>query len=423
MWPATGLDVMVSSLDPGVGKTTAIRFFIDVLLSGPAYADAGVLLCVARLDEVKNLIESIGIPPDMLAVLTSRPDLAVSSTDANRASMPSADRSTDSSIDRGARTMSVPGAQRAVVRSGGTPEQADQTDRQLGFSARDTSNTSRVSISDGAETKSTSGFARATAGTNVADREGVMSIRSPHGTPRSGNDIRSTDLITVSGYTTTVAAALAMGVVVKDASGTFYNVNADQLAAEEQAKEDHRQEQMPKEEAIQPLSDPEAESLVNHYTSKVHATDSQMAIKALLDNQQPGEDNVRAIATALGVEPQIARQQIETMRAGFEQQAREVATDSVLMWAKENRLDDLKAAARDQINVGSTKGYQKLQAAYVKDLPSINPNAILNSPDGQRLQAQKDRQGNITIVVPGAGRVEWRAAIASGFIAPKMVGK
>jgi hypothetical protein len=130
-----------------------------------------------------------------------------------------------------------------------------------------------------------------------------------------------------------------------------------------------------------------------------------------------------AIATALGVEPQIARAQIEIMRAGFEQQAREVATDSVLMWAKEHRLDDLKAAARDQINVGSTKGYQKLQAAYVKDLPYISPETILNSPDGQRLQAQKDRQGNVTIMIPNVRRVEWRAAIASGLIAPRMARK
>ena len=47
----------LSSLDPGVGKTTAIRFFIDVLLSRPGYGHVGVLLCVARLDEVKNLVE------------------------------------------------------------------------------------------------------------------------------------------------------------------------------------------------------------------------------------------------------------------------------------------------------------------------------------------------------------------------------
>ena len=61
----------LSSLDPGVGKTTAIRFFIDVLLEKLWLQDVGVLLCVARLDEVRSLVESIGIPANMLAVLTS----------------------------------------------------------------------------------------------------------------------------------------------------------------------------------------------------------------------------------------------------------------------------------------------------------------------------------------------------------------
>jgi hypothetical protein len=65
----------LSSLDPGVGKTTALRFFIDTLLSKPWHQDVGVLLCVARLDEVKNLVESIGIPTEMLCVMTSRVDL------------------------------------------------------------------------------------------------------------------------------------------------------------------------------------------------------------------------------------------------------------------------------------------------------------------------------------------------------------
>jgi hypothetical protein len=63
--------IYLSSLDPGVGKTTAVRFFLDVLLSKPYHQDAGVLLCVARLDEVKNLVESIGIADEMLCVLTS----------------------------------------------------------------------------------------------------------------------------------------------------------------------------------------------------------------------------------------------------------------------------------------------------------------------------------------------------------------
>src|SRR5262249_24351559 len=63
--------LFLSSLDPGVGKTQTIIKFIDALLSSPFYRDVGVLVCVARLSEVKSLVESIGIPADMLSVKTS----------------------------------------------------------------------------------------------------------------------------------------------------------------------------------------------------------------------------------------------------------------------------------------------------------------------------------------------------------------
>jgi hypothetical protein len=61
----------LSSLDPGVGKTRTIVAFIDALLSSPLYQDVGVLVCVARLSEVKNLAEDAGIPDIDLAVVTS----------------------------------------------------------------------------------------------------------------------------------------------------------------------------------------------------------------------------------------------------------------------------------------------------------------------------------------------------------------
>lgn len=67
--------VHLSSLDPGIGKTTVARCFVDTLLERPEDAGAGVIICVARLEEVKALVDAIGIPDDMFAVFTADKEL------------------------------------------------------------------------------------------------------------------------------------------------------------------------------------------------------------------------------------------------------------------------------------------------------------------------------------------------------------
>jgi hypothetical protein len=61
----------LSSLDPGVGKTQTVSHFLNALLASPAHADVGVLICLARLSEIKNLVRDSAIPEDMFAVFTS----------------------------------------------------------------------------------------------------------------------------------------------------------------------------------------------------------------------------------------------------------------------------------------------------------------------------------------------------------------
>jgi len=67
--------IYLSSLDPGVGKTTAVTAFVQALMADPGYANVGVMICVARLDEIKGMIARMGIPRESLAVLTSDPEV------------------------------------------------------------------------------------------------------------------------------------------------------------------------------------------------------------------------------------------------------------------------------------------------------------------------------------------------------------
>jgi hypothetical protein len=65
----------LSSLDPGVGKSQTLIHFVDTLLARPIYDHVGVLICASRLSEVERMVEDIGIPPEMLCVVTSDPKL------------------------------------------------------------------------------------------------------------------------------------------------------------------------------------------------------------------------------------------------------------------------------------------------------------------------------------------------------------
>ena len=71
----TDQKIYLSSLDPGVGKTTAITAFVETLVSAPKYSHVGVMICVARLDEISSMINRLCIQRESVAVLTSNDEI------------------------------------------------------------------------------------------------------------------------------------------------------------------------------------------------------------------------------------------------------------------------------------------------------------------------------------------------------------
>lgn len=63
--------VYLSSLDPGVGKTSTVIHFIRVLLASPEHVDVAVLVCVGRLDQIEAIVRDAALSPVDFAVLTS----------------------------------------------------------------------------------------------------------------------------------------------------------------------------------------------------------------------------------------------------------------------------------------------------------------------------------------------------------------
>jgi len=60
----------LSSLDPGVGKTTTLIHFVQELLRSEQHKDVAVLLCFAQLEEIEQLVEQMGLDKADFAVLT-----------------------------------------------------------------------------------------------------------------------------------------------------------------------------------------------------------------------------------------------------------------------------------------------------------------------------------------------------------------
>src|SRR5690349_14443110 len=65
----------LSSLDPGVGKTSVVLQFLRSLVSSEDHREVGALVGVSRLDEVQTYAQGAALEPSQFAVLTSNDDL------------------------------------------------------------------------------------------------------------------------------------------------------------------------------------------------------------------------------------------------------------------------------------------------------------------------------------------------------------
>lgn len=63
--------IFLSSLDPGVGKTSAICAFVNALREHEGYNDVGVIICLSRLEEIEGLAGRMELPKEAFAALTS----------------------------------------------------------------------------------------------------------------------------------------------------------------------------------------------------------------------------------------------------------------------------------------------------------------------------------------------------------------
>jgi hypothetical protein len=67
--------IHVSSLDPGVGKTTTVICFLRALLRSDAHGEVAALVCVRRKDQIEAIVGEADLDPADFAVLTADAEL------------------------------------------------------------------------------------------------------------------------------------------------------------------------------------------------------------------------------------------------------------------------------------------------------------------------------------------------------------
>jgi hypothetical protein len=63
--------VLLSSCDPGVGKSQTVMHFARALVQDEAHGDVGMVVCVGRIEEAKSLAAELALPTESFTVLTS----------------------------------------------------------------------------------------------------------------------------------------------------------------------------------------------------------------------------------------------------------------------------------------------------------------------------------------------------------------
>ena len=145
----------------------------------------------------------------------------------------------------------------------------------------------------------------------------------------------------------------------------------------------------------------------------------------MAESGQVSDKLIEATAQAHGVTPEAMTEQVGNVIEAFAAQAHQAIaeatgmdSETVVAWMREHHMDALKAAEFAHATKRSTTGYTELAKAYVADLATIDPEAILGAtfPDGQ--SARRDGRGQIIITVDGQ-EFTWASAVRAGFVSLK----
>lgn len=145
------------------------------------------------------------------------------------------------------------------------------------------------------------------------------------------------------------------------------------------------------------------------------------AVNQVVDGGAVSPELLARVAGSQGVAPDAVAGQVESIRAGFEAQARSTVAamgldpEAVFTHAWEVDPEGMEKAQRDHATQRSTEGYKALARSYVENLDTLDPQAVLNAEFGNGVTAYQ--HGDKIILQDHLGRTfEWKAAVRAGIV-------
>lgn len=255
--------------------------------------------------------------------------------------------------------------------------------------------------------------------TNTFDQtQGDGSIRSTarsqSGSPIGNRELSDNDIVTVDGMEVSVGVAKQIGLLGEDGKDV-----APTKEAKPQPKPSA--DDMGDPEPAERLPGEYAEMLLETSSKAVDAGTQNAAVLDYVNKGELSEGTVGRIASAMGVEPHEAHGMAQEVYRGFEAQAYQtvekagVDPQAVFEWAQKEAPEQLSKAMQAHAMQRSTKGYTEVAQAYISNLDSVDPEAILGARLGSGITAKREN-GKIVLNLPGVGTVGWKSALKAGLI-------
>jgi hypothetical protein len=243
--------------------------------------------------------------------------------------------------------------------------------------------------------------------------QGILSTaRSFAGRAVTGADVKPSTRVMVGGMETTVAAACTMGLLARNADGS-YSETGSAPASNSTTPQDSSENTTEGEPATLPDLPGEAHGIVEAFVAKAGNMDVAAALNDTVSHGAISDGVVAKIAGAMGIEPEQVRAQEATVRAAYETQAREMmgpAAQAIIDYGNQIDRATFEKAGRDHALNGNPRAYDTLIRNFWSTLDTRNPDAILTAKNADQLNPRREPNGTITVERDGQ-RMAWKTFV------------
>ncbi|MBO9452282.1 hypothetical protein J7426_18560 [Tropicibacter sp. R16_0] len=228
--------------------------------------------------------------------------------------------------------------------------------------------------------------------------------------------VKLSDTVEVQGMRTSIANALALGVIERTETGGFRDATAAPEEATEKAPEG-------KAEAAFNIGEA-GEAAMSELVGNIDQGGVMSAMDQLLAGVDVSDNTVGRLATAAGVEPEQMRETINTVHTAtydaamtrLEAQGLSEEGLSAFAEADPTAFRMMQDAARDLLTTNDTAGLDALAETYTAALDRFQTAEVMGALTEAGYGYQPDGRGGLIVVLNDGTEVPWSVAVRQGII-------